>query len=97
MQLETNPVTQLQMQGANSKSRTISKVRSHVMSIVKVQSVASVHLWIVRCHQSKKRHHMIVVVKRIRRLGGSPFLEVEMPTMGSSPLMKRGVLCRPSS
>ena len=40
---------------------------------------------------------MIVVVEGIRRLGGSPFLEVEMPTMGSSSLMKRGVLHRPCS
>ena len=43
MQLETNSVTQLQMQGGNSKNRTISKVKSHIMSTVKVQSVAPVH------------------------------------------------------
>ena len=58
MQLETNPVTQLQMQGANSKNRTISKVKSHIMSVDEVQSVALVHLMIVRCNQIKKRHHI---------------------------------------
>ena len=40
--------------------------------------------------------HMIVV-KGIRRLGESLFLEVEMSTTESLPLMKRGVLRRPSS
>ena len=40
--------------------------------------------------------HMIVV-KDIHRLGESLSLEVEMSTMGSLPLMKRGVLRRPSS
>ena len=40
---------------------------------------------------------MIVVVEGIRSLGESPFLEVEMPIMGSLPLMKRGALHRPSS
>ena len=40
--------------------------------------------------------HMIVV-EGIHRLGESLFLEVEMSTMGSLPLMKRGVLHRPSS
>ena len=40
--------------------------------------------------------HMIVV-EGILRLGESFFLEVEMSTMGSLPLMKRGVLHRPSS
>ena len=40
---------------------------------------------------------MIVVVKGIHRLGESPFLEIEMPTMGSIPLMERGALHRPSS
>ena len=40
---------------------------------------------------------MIVVVEGIRRLGESRFLEVEMPTMGSFPLMKRGALHRPIS
>ena len=34
MWLETNPVTQLQMQGAHSKKGTTSKVKSHIMSIV---------------------------------------------------------------
>ena len=37
---------------------------------------------------------MIVVVKGICRLGGSPFLEVEMPTTGSLPLMKRAPAVR---
>ena len=40
--------------------------------------------------------HMIVV-EGIRRLGESLFFEVEMSTMGSLPLMKRGMLHRPSS
>ena len=40
--------------------------------------------------------HMIVV-EGIFRLGESLFLEVEMSTMGSLPLMKRGALLRPSS
>ena len=39
----------------------------------------------------------VIVVKGIRRLGESFFLEVEMSTMGSLSLMKRGVLRRPSS
>ena len=43
MWLETNPVTQLKMQGANSKNETTSEVKSHIMSTVKVQSVAPVH------------------------------------------------------
>ena len=40
--------------------------------------------------------HMIVD-EGIRKLGESLFLEVEMSTTGSLPLMKRGVLHRPSS
>ena len=40
--------------------------------------------------------HMIVV-EGIRRLGENLFLKVEMSTTGSLPLMKRGVLRRPSS
>ena len=40
--------------------------------------------------------HMIVV-EGIRRLGESLALEVEMSTAGALPLMKRGVLHRPSS
>ena len=39
----------------------------------------------------------MIVVEGIHRLGESLFLEVEMSTMGSLPLMKRGVLHRPSS
>ena len=39
----------------------------------------------------------MIVVEGIRRLGESLFLEVEMSTLGSLPLMKRGVLHRPSS
>ena len=39
--------------------------------------------------------HMIVV-EGIRRLGESLFLEVEMSTMGSLPLMKRGALADPA-
>ena len=40
------------------------------MSIVKVQSVAPVHLRVVRCHH---------------RVEESPLLEVEKPTRGSLP------------
>ena len=40
--------------------------------------------------------HMIVV-EGIRRLGESLFLEVEMPTTGRLPLMKKGARHRPSS
>ena len=39
---------------------------------------------------------MIVVVEGIHKPGGSPFLEVEIPTMGSLPLMKRGALPDPA-
>ena len=39
----------------------------------------------------------VIVVKGFFRLGESLFLEVEMSTMGSLPLMKGGVLRRPSS
>ena len=67
-------------------------MKSHIMSIV-----TSVHLKVVRCHQFKKRHHMAIVVEGIHRLGESLFLEVEMSTTGSLPLMKRGALHRPSN
>ena len=39
----------------------------------------------------------VIVVKGIFILGESLFLEVEMFTMGSLPLMKGGVLRRPST
>ena len=39
----------------------------------------------------------VTVVESIYRLGESLFLEVEMSTTGSLPLMKRGILHRPSS
>ena len=39
----------------------------------------------------------MIVVEDIHRLGESLFLKVEMSTMGSLPLMKRGVLHRPTS
>ena len=39
----------------------------------------------------------MIVVEGIQRIGKSLFLEVEMSTMGSLPLMKKGVLRRPSS
>ena len=39
----------------------------------------------------------VIVVEDIHRLGESLFLEVEMSTSGSLPLMKRGVRHRPSS
>ena len=37
-----------------------------------------------------------IVVEGTFRLGESLFLEVEISTTGSLPLMKRGVLCRPA-
>ena len=39
----------------------------------------------------------VIVVEGIYTLGESLFLEVEMSTMGSLPLIKRGVFHRPSS
>ena len=39
----------------------------------------------------------VIVVEGIHGLGESLFLEVEMSTSGSLPLIKRGVLHRPSS
>ena len=39
----------------------------------------------------------VIVVKGIYTLGESLLLELEMSTMGSLPLMKRGALHRPSS
>ena len=39
----------------------------------------------------------MIVVEGIHRIGKSIFLEVEMSTTGSLPLMKRGALLRPSS
>ena len=65
MQLETNPATQLQIRGANSKNRTISKVKSHIISIVKVQSVATVHFRIVRCHQINNSHHIWLLLSKV--------------------------------
>ena len=38
----------------------------------------------------------MIVVKDIRRLGESLFLEEEMSTTGSLPLMKRGALADPA-
>ena len=116
MRLETNPVIQLQMQGANSKNKTIRiivikivvhygelvnvsqreateasgvsmaliilfmclvkwvtfvlisgiyviKIKSHIIFIVKVQSVAPVHFRVGKCHQMKKRHRMWLLSK----------------------------------
>ena len=64
MRLETNPVIQLQMQGANSKNTTFRIIiKSHIMSIVKVQSVAPVHFRVGRRHQMKKRHCMWLLSK----------------------------------
>ena len=52
------------MQGANSKNKTIRiKIKSHSMSIVKMQSVAPVHFRVGRCHQMKKRHRMWLLSK----------------------------------
>ena len=39
----------------------------------------------------------MIVIEGIHRLGESLFLEMEMSTMGSLPLMKRGALHRLSS
>ena len=39
----------------------------------------------------------MIAVEGIRRLGESLFLKVEMSSMGSLPLMKRGALRRLSS
>ena len=61
------------------------------MSIVRVQSVAPVHFRVGRCHHEEEASH-VIVVEGIHRLGESLFLEVEMSTMGTLPLMKRGVL-----
>ena len=41
----------------------IIKIKSHIISIVKVQNVAPVHLRVVRCHKFKKRHHMRLLLK----------------------------------
>ena len=41
----------------------IIKIKSHVMSIAKVQSVIPVRLRLVRCHQIKKRHHIWLLWK----------------------------------
>ena len=38
-------------------------MKNHIMSIVKVQSVAPVHFRVVRSHQFKKRHHMWLLSK----------------------------------
>ena len=46
------------MQGANSKNGIISKVKSHIMSIVKVQIVALILFRIVIYHQMNKRHYI---------------------------------------
>ena len=45
----------------------------------------------------KEEASHVIVVEVIHRLGESLLLEVEMSTSGSLPLMKRGVLHRPSS
>ena len=82
-QLETNPVTQLQMSGkiVIKPRQCIIKIKSHIMSIVHVQSVAPVHFRVA------KYHH---------RIEESPFLEAEKPPMGSPQLMRKGMLHRPS-
>ena len=41
----------------------IIKIKSHVMSIAKVQSVVPIPLRVVRCHQIKKRHHIWLLWK----------------------------------
>ena len=64
----------------------IIKVESHIMSIVKVQSVTPVLLRTARCHQIK----VIVVGEDIDRVEEGLFLKVEEPTMGSLQLMRRG-------
>ena len=45
----------------------------------------------------KEEASHVIVVEVIFRLGESLLLEVEISTSGSLPLMKRGVLHRPSS
>jgi len=68
------------------------------LSIVKAQSVAPIHFKIARYHEIKtEASHVIFVGENIYRVEESLFLEVEKPSMGSLQLMKRGVLCRPSS
>ena len=64
----------------------IIKVESHIMSIVKVQSVTPILLRTARCNQIK----VIVVGEDIDRVEKGLFLEVEEPTMGSLQLMRRG-------
>ena len=52
------------MQGANSKNKTFKIIiKSHIMSIVKVQSVAPVHFRVGKCHQMKKRPRMWLLSK----------------------------------
>ena len=46
-------------------------------------------------HEGEASH--VIAFKGIYTLGESLFFEVEMSTTGSLPLMKRGVLHRPSS
>ena len=47
-----------------TKSRQyIIKIKSHIMCIIKTQSVAPVHFRIVRCHQFKKKHHVWLLSK----------------------------------
>ena len=41
------------------------KVKSHILSIDKVQSIAPVHFRIVRCHQIKKRHHIWLLLPKV--------------------------------
>ena len=95
MWLETNPVIQLQMQGENNKNKTTRiKIKSHIMFIVKVQSVA-LQSWQMSSDEEETSH--VIVVEGIHRLRESLFLEVGMSTMGSLPLTKRGALRRPSS
>ena len=85
------------MQGANSKNRTISKVKSPIMSIVKYKVLHQAILGLLNVIRLRRGISMIVVVEGSHRLGESPFLEVEISTKGSLLLMKRGGLHRPSS
>ena len=63
--LERSPVTQLQMQAANSRNRTTGKGEHHIRSIVRVQTAALVPFRSVRCHQIKKRHHVRLLLSKV--------------------------------
>ena len=54
------------MQQKSHKPRqSIIKVKSHIMSVVKVQTVTTVHLSIVRRHQIKKWYHIWLLLEKV--------------------------------